>query len=64
MGYDDGSWGYSGYSGKFFCCSDNGSIAFRNLKGTLYPCVALYSQCVAIEANFGSRKFKYTGNAE
>ncbi|RIB30477.1 concanavalin A-like lectin/glucanase domain-containing protein [Gigaspora rosea] len=37
----------------------NLGIAFRNLKGTLYPCVALYLQGQAIEVNFGSRKFKY-----
>ncbi|RIB09571.1 concanavalin A-like lectin/glucanase domain-containing protein, partial [Gigaspora rosea] len=41
-----------------------GSIAFRNLKGTLYPCVGLRSQGGYIEVNFGSRKFKFTGNAE
>ncbi|RIB22775.1 concanavalin A-like lectin/glucanase domain-containing protein, partial [Gigaspora rosea] len=42
----------------------NLGIAFRNLKGTLYPCVALWSKGQAIEVNFGSRKFKYAGNAE
>ncbi|RIB10902.1 concanavalin A-like lectin/glucanase domain-containing protein, partial [Gigaspora rosea] len=41
-----------------------GSIAFRNLKGTLYPCVGLRSQSGSIEVNFGSRKFKFAGNAE
>ncbi|RIB21383.1 concanavalin A-like lectin/glucanase domain-containing protein [Gigaspora rosea] len=30
-------------------------IAFRNLKGTLYPCVGLRSQGGSIEVNFGSR---------
>ncbi|RIB26406.1 concanavalin A-like lectin/glucanase domain-containing protein [Gigaspora rosea] len=93
LGFEDGSGGYSGYSGKFYCCSRNdGSpygppfstgdtigcclnfknntvfytknginlgIAFRNLKGTLYPCVELCRQGQAIEVNFGSRKFKY-----
>ncbi|KAF0496902.1 SPRY-domain-containing protein [Gigaspora margarita] len=34
-------------------------IAFRNLKGTLYPCVGLRSQGGSIEVNFGSRKFKF-----
>ncbi|RIB06523.1 concanavalin A-like lectin/glucanase domain-containing protein, partial [Gigaspora rosea] len=41
-----------------------GSIAFRDLKGTLYPCVGLRSQGGSIEVNFGSRKFKFAGNAE
>ncbi|RIB10102.1 concanavalin A-like lectin/glucanase domain-containing protein [Gigaspora rosea] len=92
LGWHDGSWGYHGYNGKFYCCSTNGSpygpsfstgdtigcclnfknntvfytknginlgIAFRNLKGTLYPCVGLHRQGQAIEVNFGSRKFKY-----
>ncbi|KAF0504235.1 SPRY-domain-containing protein [Gigaspora margarita] len=34
-------------------------IAFRNLKGTLYPCIGLRSQGGSIEVNFGSRKFKF-----
>ncbi|RIB30473.1 concanavalin A-like lectin/glucanase domain-containing protein [Gigaspora rosea] len=37
----------------------NLGIAFRNLKGTLYPCVGLLWQGTAIEVNFGIRKFKY-----
>ncbi|RIB26133.1 concanavalin A-like lectin/glucanase domain-containing protein [Gigaspora rosea] len=37
----------------------NLGIAFRNLKGTLYPCVGLRSQGGSIEVNFGSRKFKF-----
>ncbi|RIB10537.1 concanavalin A-like lectin/glucanase domain-containing protein [Gigaspora rosea] len=40
----------------------NLGIAFRNLKGTLYPCVGLYRQGHAIEVNFGNRKFKYAAN--
>ncbi|KAF0541742.1 SPRY-domain-containing protein [Gigaspora margarita] len=42
----------------------NLGIAFRNLKETVYPCVGLRSQGGSIEVNFGSRKFKYAGNAE
>ncbi|RIB30700.1 concanavalin A-like lectin/glucanase domain-containing protein, partial [Gigaspora rosea] len=41
-----------------------GSIAFRNLKGTLYPCVGSRSQGGSFEINFGIRKFKFAGNAE
>ncbi|KAF0517968.1 SPRY-domain-containing protein [Gigaspora margarita] len=37
----------------------NLGIAFRNLKGILYPCVGLRSQGGSIEVNFGSRKFKF-----
>ncbi|RIB14339.1 concanavalin A-like lectin/glucanase domain-containing protein [Gigaspora rosea] len=40
----------------------NIGIAFRNLKGTLYPCVGLHSHGDSIEVNFGSRKFKYAVN--
>ncbi|RIB20716.1 concanavalin A-like lectin/glucanase domain-containing protein [Gigaspora rosea] len=40
----------------------NLGIAFRNLKGTLYPCVGLGSQGGSIEVNFGSRKFKFAAN--
>ena len=36
-------------------------IAFRDLKGILYPCVGLKSQGGSIEGNFGHKKFKYTG---
>ncbi|RIB09568.1 concanavalin A-like lectin/glucanase domain-containing protein, partial [Gigaspora rosea] len=35
-----------------------------NLHLILYPCVGLSSQGGYIEVNFGSRKFKFTGNAE
>ncbi|RIB09713.1 hypothetical protein C2G38_2044080 [Gigaspora rosea] len=35
------------------------NIAFRNLKGSLYPCVGLRSQDGFIEVNFGSKKFKF-----
>ncbi|RIB01954.1 concanavalin A-like lectin/glucanase domain-containing protein [Gigaspora rosea] len=37
----------------------NLGIAFRSLKGTLYPCVGLWSKGGSIEVNFGSRKFKF-----
>ncbi|RIB26953.1 concanavalin A-like lectin/glucanase domain-containing protein [Gigaspora rosea] len=37
----------------------NLGIAFRNLEGTLYPCVGLGSQGGSVEVNFGSKKFKY-----
>ncbi|RIB26983.1 hypothetical protein C2G38_2138039 [Gigaspora rosea] len=40
---------------------DYESIACRNLKGTLFPCVGLRSQGGSIEVNFGSRKFKFEG---
>ncbi|KAF0441704.1 SPRY-domain-containing protein [Gigaspora margarita] len=59
-GWYNNSWGYHGDDGKLFCCSGSG-IAFRNLKGTLYPCVGLRSQGGSIEVNFGSRKFKFAG---
>ena len=36
-------------------------IAFRDLKGILYPCVGLKSQGDYIEINFGHKKFKYAG---
>ncbi|RIB15903.1 concanavalin A-like lectin/glucanase domain-containing protein [Gigaspora rosea] len=34
-------------------------IAFRNLKGSLYPCFGSCSQGGSIEVNFGNRKFKF-----
>ncbi|RIB27872.1 concanavalin A-like lectin/glucanase domain-containing protein [Gigaspora rosea] len=42
----------------------NLGIAFRNIKGSFYPCVGSMSQYCSLEVNFGSRKFKFAGNAE
>ncbi|KAF0492621.1 SPRY-domain-containing protein [Gigaspora margarita] len=34
-------------------------IAFRDLKGTLYPSIGMRTQGESVEVNFGHRKFKY-----
>ncbi|CAG8645137.1 4336_t:CDS:2 [Funneliformis mosseae] len=39
----------------------NLGIAFQDLKNALYPCVGMLSPGGSIGANFGYRKFKYTG---
>ncbi|CAJ0766071.1 4252_t:CDS:10 [Entrophospora sp. SA101] len=35
-------------------------IAFRDLKGTLYPSIGLRTQGESLEVNFGQKKFKYS----
>ncbi|RHZ59500.1 hypothetical protein Glove_363g32 [Diversispora epigaea] len=38
---------------------ENLGIAFRDLKGTFYPCIGLRTKGEFIEANFGHKKFKF-----
>ncbi|CAG8609137.1 9015_t:CDS:2, partial [Funneliformis mosseae] len=42
----------------------NLGIAFRDLKNALYSCVGIVSPGGSVRANFGYRKFRYTGKFE